>query len=164
MCLTGWRTSELAPPYPEAVAIEPNERAFEIKLARAVAAGETQQAWVAIGTGALRSLTFRSLGRSGYRDLVERRLEAMDVNPSLRLLEQPQYKRRWAGASWETVVASAVREVILDQLEAPELWQDASGRRSSGQSPTLRHAAPRRARLREIARHPHRLSGFRPQR
>ncbi|KQS08324.1 hypothetical protein ASG04_14560 [Curtobacterium sp. Leaf183] len=152
-----WRTyaayglvdAELAPKRPDVVAIEPNERAFEIKLARTVAAGETKTAW------------FERHGRSPlidlpeawpvwYRDLVERRLEAMETNSSLRLLEQPEYKRRWAGASWETLVAGAIREVILDQLEAPELWQDASGRpvvRSVAQlADTLRHDE----RLREL--------------
>ncbi|MDT0208996.1 BREX-2 system adenine-specific DNA-methyltransferase PglX [Curtobacterium sp. BRD11] len=145
----GLAVPELAPAYPELVAIEPNERAFEIKLARAVAAGETETAW------------FDRHGRSPltdlpeswpvwYRDLVERRLEAMDGNSSLRLLEQPEYKRRWAGASWETLVAGAVREEILDQLEAPELWQDASGRPVVRSVAQLADTLRRDERLREL--------------
>ena len=31
-----------------------------------------------------------------YRDLLQRRLDAIESNPHIRLLEKPEYKRRWA--------------------------------------------------------------------
>lgn len=123
----GLADAELAPELGELVPIDANERAFEIRLAREVRAGTTKTAW------------FKRHGRApladlpahwpvAYRELAERRLEAMDSNPALRILEQPEYKRRWAGSSWEDMVKEAVHYAILDRLEGPELWQDASGR------------------------------------
>jgi len=145
----GLADSELAPPLIELVPLEPNERPVEIRLACAVAEGRADSAW------------FERHGRTPltelpahwpepYRDLVERRLQAIEANPSLRLLEQPEYKRRWAGATWNELLAVAVRNAILDRLEAPELWTDPSSRpliRSVAQiADDLRHDE----RLREL--------------
>ncbi|MGK0716484.1 BREX-2 system adenine-specific DNA-methyltransferase PglX [Leucobacter sp. W1153] len=138
----GLADPELAPELPEVLGIDPNQRAFEIRLARAVAEGEATTAWFERHSrGPLTELSGH--WPDWYRDLVERRLTAMETNESLRLLEQPEYKRRWAGAGWETLLASAVADVLLDRLEASELWRDASGRplvRSAAQiADELRH-------------------------
>jgi hypothetical protein len=46
----------------------------------------------------------------------------------IRLLEQPEYKRRWATPSWESQLREAVTVWILDRLEARKLWAGANGR------------------------------------
>ena len=134
----------LAPELSELVPIEPNERPFEIRLARAVEAGTTQTAWFA--RHARTSLIdVPADWPVWYRDLVERRLEATEASASLRILEQPENKRRWATAGWDGLLSEAVKTSLLDRLGATELWHDSVGRpivRSAAQlADELRHDA-----------------------
>lgn len=130
----GLADESLAPPIPHVVPIDANERVMDVSLARAVAAGTDKTAW------------FERHGREPifapnqnwpqwYGDLWQERFIAKQENPALRLLECPEYKRRWAGASWEDLLASAVKDALLDRLEAAELWRDGAGR------PLVRSAA-----------------------
>ncbi|MDF2047774.1 BREX-2 system adenine-specific DNA-methyltransferase PglX [Microbacterium sp. Kw_RZR3] len=130
----GLADESLAPPITQMVPIDANERVMDVGLARAVAAGTEKTAW------------FERHGREPlfapnqnwphwYGDLWQERFIAKQKNPALRLLERPEYKRRWAGASWEDLLASAVKDALLDRLEAAELWRDRAGR------PLVRSAA-----------------------
>lgn len=123
----GLASPELAPALPSVVPIEPNERAFEIGLARAIVSGEAETAWF-VRHNRTPVTTLPESWPDWYRDLVERRLAETQSNPSLRILEQPEFKRRWAGASWDSLLGDAVREALLTRLEAPDLWKDRSGR------------------------------------
>ncbi|WP_219814391.1 BREX-2 system adenine-specific DNA-methyltransferase PglX [Rathayibacter sp. AY2B9] len=137
-----WRTyvayglvgEELAFDRAEAVEIDPNERVFEIRLARELAAGTTQTSWFDRHRRKPLTALPGHLPES-YRDVAERRLAAIETIPFLRLLEQPEYKRRWAVANWEELLVEATQNALLDRLEAAELWRDASGR------PLVRSAA-----------------------
>lgn len=62
-----------------------------------------------------------------YRTLVEKRLALMESDRSIRLLERPEYKRRWAIARWDSQVEEALEGAILDRLENAELWRDYQG-------------------------------------
>ena len=110
-----------------AMPVRPGERTFEIALARRISAGHISSAW------------FTRHGRSmvteipaewpdKYQAVVQRRLDLIENDPMIRLLEQPEYKRRWATPSWESQLREAVTAFILDRLEARELWADANGR------------------------------------
>ncbi|WBC18664.1 BREX-2 system adenine-specific DNA-methyltransferase PglX [Solwaraspora sp. WMMA2080] len=57
-----------------------------------------------------------------YRDLVERRISATAGNRHLQLIERPECKRRWATEGWDKMQAAALRDWLLERLEAPELW------------------------------------------
>ncbi len=57
-----------------------------------------------------------------YRALVQKRLDAIETNPFVRLLERPEYKRRWAGDTWDLKLLRALRDWLLDKLEEPSLW------------------------------------------
>jgi hypothetical protein len=130
----GLADADLAPELRELVPIEPNERAFEIRLARENVAGTTETAWFA--RHGRRPLTeFPLHWPAWYRDLAERRIAAASSDPALRILEQSEYKRRWAGASWDALLADAVKLALLDLLETAELWHDSAGR------PVVRSAA-----------------------
>ena len=59
--------------------------------------------------------------------MVERRLTEIESNPHIRLLERPEYKRRWATTPWETQQTEALRTVALDRLERADLWRDPHG-------------------------------------
>ncbi|WP_449279176.1 BREX-2 system adenine-specific DNA-methyltransferase PglX [Leucobacter sp. GX0328] len=107
--------------------LSPNERAFEIQLARDIASGSAQSTW--FERHSRTPLTaFPEHWPDWYRDLVERRLAATAESRELRLLEQPEYKRRWAGTGWSEMLADAVHTAILDRLESRELWADSAGR------------------------------------
>jgi len=42
-------------------------------------------------------------------------------------LERPEYKRRWAGESWETKLKRALADWLLDKLEEQAFWFTAQG-------------------------------------
>ncbi|GAA4742177.1 BREX-2 system adenine-specific DNA-methyltransferase PglX [Amnibacterium soli] len=138
----GLADPQLSPKVEGLAAIQPNERPFEIGLARAVARGETETAWFN-RHGRLPLTELPEHWSSEYRDLIERRLAAIASNPGLGVLEQPEYKRRWSGVSWEELVNSAVQGALLGRLDSADLWRDASGRplvRSAAQiADELRH-------------------------
>lgn len=124
----------LAPELSELVPVEPNERTFEIRLARAVEAGTMETAWFA-RHGRTSLTEFPTDWPVWYRDLAERRVAATEASAHLRILEQPEHKRRWATASWDGLLAEAVKTALLDRLEVAELWHDSAGR------PVVRSAA-----------------------
>ncbi|KXP14486.1 BREX-2 system adenine-specific DNA-methyltransferase PglX [Tsukamurella pseudospumae] len=97
------------------------ERAFEIALARCAAVGEVDTAWFA-RHGSTPITDIPEKWPAEYRDLVQRRLDEIDSNPFIRLLEKPEYKRRWAGESWDSKLERALRNWLLDHLEDESLW------------------------------------------
>lgn len=103
------------------------ERAFEVALARKVAAGEEETAWFA-RHGSTPITELPSRWPAAYRELVERRLELIASDPSIRLLERPEYKRRWASESWEKRQTAALRDWLLERLEDRRFWFDRQGR------------------------------------
>jgi len=111
------------------------ERAFEIALARKVNAGEEQTAWFT-RHGSTPITEIPQNWPQNYRALVQRRLDAIESNKYIRLLEKPEYKRRWATEPWEKQVERALRGWLLDRLEDRRFWFDSAGRpqvRSVGQ-------------------------------
>lgn len=103
------------------------ERAFEIVLARAMAAGEVETKWFERhGSTPITEIPAR--WPAAYRDLVERRIGLIASNPNIALIEKPEYKRRWALEPWDDMEERALRAWLLDRLEEPACWPvDASG-------------------------------------
>lgn len=97
------------------------ERAFEIALARRVQSGETQTEWFA-RHGSTPITDIPAHWPNEYRELVRKRLDVIETNPFIRLLERPEYKRRWAGDSRDVKLQRALRDWLLDKLEEPTLW------------------------------------------
>jgi Domain of unknown function (DUF7008)/Eco57I restriction-modification methylase len=111
------------------------ERAFEIVLARAVEAGEEETAWF-VRHGSTPITEIPEHWPIAYRELVQRRLDLIASDPSIRLLERPEYKRRWAQEPWEKRQERALRGWLLDRVEDRRFWFDPQGRplpRSVGQ-------------------------------
>lgn len=106
--------------------VQLGERAFEIALARQVAAGAEETAWFE-RHGSKPITELPADWPADYRALVERRLALIESDPNIRLLERPEYKRRWATTPWEVQQTQALREAALDRLERPELWRDEHG-------------------------------------
>ena len=106
------------------------QRAFEIVLARKMAAGETQTTWFE-RHGSTPITELPAEWPDDYRQLVQRRIDLIASDPHIRLIEQPEYKRRWNTEPWDAQLARALREWLLDRLES---YFDFDGRmRESGQ-------------------------------
>ncbi|MCA9195245.1 MAG: BREX-2 system adenine-specific DNA-methyltransferase PglX, partial [Planctomycetales bacterium] len=92
------------------------ERAFEIVLARQIVAGESQSTWFD-RHGATPITKLPDSWPGEYKKIVERRIELIENDSSIRLIEQPEYKRRWNTEPWESQLERALREWLLLRLE-----------------------------------------------
>ncbi|MFN9420951.1 MAG: BREX-2 system adenine-specific DNA-methyltransferase PglX, partial [Pirellula sp.] len=100
----------------ENVPIQQGERAFEIVLARKVKAGDSHTAWFERHSStAITELPAH--WPNEYKRVVERRIELIENDPNIRLIEQPEYKRRWNTEPWESQLERALREWLLLRLE-----------------------------------------------
>jgi hypothetical protein len=97
------------------------ERAFEMVMARRIAAGELETAWFERHRSA--HVTELPLHwPEDYRAVVERRIALIESDPTIGLIERPEYKRRWSSVAWEEMERDALRAWLLDRLEAPRFW------------------------------------------
>ncbi|MBY9075952.1 BREX-2 system adenine-specific DNA-methyltransferase PglX [Nocardioides sp. WL0053] len=107
--------------------VELGHRAFEIALARKVAAGEADDAWFTRHRSKP-TTEIPDHWPGEYRELVQRRLDLLESHPHLTLLERPECKRRWASDPWDVMVREAQEGWLLDRLENEQLWRDSAGR------------------------------------
>jgi hypothetical protein len=115
--LYGLIDEELTFPADQLPELAKGERAFEITLARRIAAGEATSTWFdRHGSTPCPELPDHWPG--GYRQLVDRRLALIDADRAIGLLERPEYKRRWNWAELPDLEAGAQRTWLLDRLEA----------------------------------------------
>lgn len=103
------------------VEVELGERAFEIVLARRVAAGKETSNWFE-RHGSTPTTEIPARWPETYRRVVQRRIELIERDPTLRLLEQPLYKRRWNSPKWADLEQAALRDWLLARLESKALW------------------------------------------
>lgn len=97
------------------------ERAFEILLARKMAAGELETTWF----DRHRSTPTTEIPchwPEAYRQLVERRLKAIESDRDIALVEQPEYKRRWSADTWEERKQRFLQRWLLRRMEDAHYW------------------------------------------
>ena len=99
------------------------ERAFEIAMARQMAAGELQTSWFE-RHGSTPITEIPGHWPESYRALVQRRLDAIRDNPNIALIERPEYKRRWNREPWDDQVHRALKSWLLDRIETAHYWPD----------------------------------------
>ncbi|HEY1068989.1 MAG TPA: BREX-2 system adenine-specific DNA-methyltransferase PglX [Thermomonas sp.] len=99
------------------------ERAFEIVLARRIAAGEVETKWFE-RHGSIPVTEVPAHWPADYRALVERRIALIESHPWIGLLERPEYKRRWNQPGWHELEQAALRGWLLDRLETPRYWPE----------------------------------------
>ncbi|SHJ17331.1 hypothetical protein SAMN05421803_10439 [Nocardiopsis flavescens] len=99
------------------------ERAFEIVLARKIEAGEVTSEWFA-RHGSTPITEIPSSWPEEYRQVVQKRIDAMTSSRAIGMVERPEYKRRWATEGWDSLQDKALRSWLLDRMEARELWFD----------------------------------------
>ena len=105
------------------------ERAFEIMLARQVAAGRAPATWFE-RHGSRPVTEVPSHWPEDYRQVVQRRIDLMERDRNIGLIERPEYKRRWNTPAWEDLERAALRAWLLDRLEEPHLWPATADRPS----------------------------------
>ena len=140
------------------------ERAFEIVLARKMAAGEEETTWFA-RHGSTPITELPAHWPEAYRRLVERRIELIESDLNIGLIERPEYKRRWAAEPWDEQVQAALRALAARpagdaallaragraHVDRPARRARRAPTRTSCRSPAVRRARrrrPRRARRR----------------
>lgn len=105
----------------EPPAVKLGERAFEIVLARRMAAGEEETTWFA-RHGSTPISQVPAHWPAEYRALVERRIARIEQDRTIALIERPEYKRRWKVEPWEDLERAALDAWLLDRLESPTYW------------------------------------------
>jgi hypothetical protein len=127
------------------------ERAFEIALARKMKAGEETTAWFD-RHGSTPITDVPGHLPTDYRDLIQRRLDAIAANPNIRLLEKPEYKRRWAMEPWDKQAEVALRGWLLDRVEDRTLWFNRDNRPTPLSVAQLADILDRDADFRDVLR------------
>ncbi|MCO6693733.1 BREX-2 system adenine-specific DNA-methyltransferase PglX [Streptomyces sp. Vc17.3-30] len=102
------------------------ERAFEIVLARRVAAGEASGEWFK-RHGSTPITEIPSHWPDDYRALVQKRIDVIESNRAIGMIERPEYKRRWATEGWDSMRQKALKSWLLDRIEDRSYWFDANG-------------------------------------
>jgi hypothetical protein len=93
------------------------QRAFEIVLARQIAAGEVETTWFTRHE----STPITELPQylpADYRAVVQRRIDLIESDKNIGLIEKPEYKRRWNTEPWDVQQARALKGWLLDRLES----------------------------------------------
>jgi hypothetical protein len=119
--LTDHEASELKVDAKNVPELNLGERAFEIVLARKMAAGEIETQWFA-RHGSLPITEFPAHWPAEYRRAVERRIEVIAKRRDVALIERPECKRRWSSEPWEKKERTALRSWLLDRCEDRRLW------------------------------------------
>ncbi|MFB6627585.1 BREX-2 system adenine-specific DNA-methyltransferase PglX [Streptomyces sp. NPDC056374] len=97
------------------------ERAFEIVLARKVAAGKADTAWFE-RHGSTPVTEIPARWPDEYKAVVQARIDIINSRKDIALIERPECKRRWASESWEKKEKEALRTWLLDRCEDEKLW------------------------------------------
>ncbi|MCX4794321.1 BREX-2 system adenine-specific DNA-methyltransferase PglX [Streptomyces sp. NBC_01242] len=114
------------PSSPDVPEIALGERAFEIVLARRVAAGEASDEWFK-RHGSTLVTEIPEHWPATYRKVVQKRIDAIESSRAIGMIERPEYKRRWATEGWDVLQQKALRSWLLDRIENREHWFDENG-------------------------------------
>ncbi len=128
--LYGLLDEEVEHPDPPPIAL--GQRAFEIVMARQMAAGELQTTWFERH----RSTPIAEIPQdwpADYRAVVERRIALIAESKWIGLVERPEYKRRWQWQPWEEQEREALRAWLCDRLEDARYWGGPPAIRSTHQ-------------------------------
>ncbi|MFI5866923.1 BREX-2 system adenine-specific DNA-methyltransferase PglX [Streptomyces sp. NPDC051546] len=99
------------------------ERAFEISLARKVAAGIKETVWFD-RHNATPITEIPDHWPADYRAVVQKRIEVIESSRAIEMIERPEYKRRWATEGWDALQEKALRSWLLDRIENRDHWFD----------------------------------------
>ncbi len=112
--------------HPAALEVALGERAFEIVLARRMAAGIETTTWFE-RHGSTPTTEIPARWPEDYRQVVQRRIDLIERDRNIGLIERPEYKRRWNTPSWDSLEQAALRDWLLGRLESPRYWPRLDG-------------------------------------
>ncbi|MFD5140318.1 BREX-2 system adenine-specific DNA-methyltransferase PglX [Streptomyces sp. NPDC058378] len=99
------------------------ERAFEIVLKRKTDASEDETGWFKRHDSTdTATAEIPADWPEAYRAVVQARLDIIESNKDIQLLESPEYKRRWSTEPWQKREAVALRAWLLDAAGRKDLW------------------------------------------
>lgn len=110
------------------------QRAFEIVLARRMAVGEEESSWFT-RHGSTPTKEIPSEWSEEYKKVVQRRIEIIESDRDIGLIERPEYKRRWNTEPWED---QQVRTLLLWLLNRMESYFDLDGRMNDQKAATAK--------------------------
>ncbi|MER7277968.1 BREX-2 system adenine-specific DNA-methyltransferase PglX [Dactylosporangium sp. NPDC000244] len=126
--LYGLLDEDLTAPDDALPELQLGQRGFEIIMARGIADGEPAPEWF-VRHRSQPTATLPEEWTAAYRDVVLKRIAVIESRADLALIERPECKRRWSSTPWEVQEQQALRDWLLDRLEAEELWRGpAAGR------------------------------------
>ncbi|MFE4915284.1 BREX-2 system adenine-specific DNA-methyltransferase PglX [Streptomyces sp. NPDC056652] len=97
------------------------QRAFEIAMRKQAPDDESQNAWFRLHNSHP-TTEIPSEWSDVYKAVIQARLDLIESHADIRLIERPEYKRRWSTEPWEKREAAAVRTWLLDAAERKDLW------------------------------------------
>ncbi|NLU66092.1 BREX-2 system adenine-specific DNA-methyltransferase PglX [Streptomyces sp. HNM0574] len=97
------------------------QRAFEIVLARKVRDGEAETVWFT-RHGSTPITEIPDEWPDAYKAVVQARIDMIESDKDIRLIERPECKRRWSTDPWEKREKAALRTWLLDRCEDRSLW------------------------------------------
>jgi hypothetical protein len=118
--------AELVAPADSVPGLELGERAFEIVMARQMAAGKLDTQWFT-RHGSTPVTEIPAHWPVEYKKVVQARIEFIGQDRNVGLIERPEFKRRWQTRSWEAKEQARLKAWLLDRCEKRELWFDESG-------------------------------------
>ncbi|MET8346490.1 BREX-2 system adenine-specific DNA-methyltransferase PglX [Streptomyces microflavus] len=101
----------------------PGQRAFEIVLARKMQRGEVSTKWFS-HHGYTPVTEIPTQWPPAYREIVQRRIDIIESNQAIGMIERPEYKRRWVTEGWEALQQKALRSWLLDRIGKRGHWFD----------------------------------------
>lgn len=107
--------------------LELGTRAFEMAAARQVSLGNVPETTWFARHGSTPVTALPATWPGEYGKLVERRMEIIQQDAFITLLERSEYKRRWALPTWEDREQDALNCFVLDRFEDANLWRDGQG-------------------------------------
>jgi hypothetical protein len=99
------------------------ERAFEIVMARKMAAGELETTWFA-RHGSTPITELPGHWPEDYKQVVQRRVALIESHPWISLVEKPEYKRRWNEPGWDELEEEALHSWLANRLESRTYWPE----------------------------------------
>ena len=98
-------------------------RAFEIVLARNIAAGVIESKWFSwLGITPITEIPLA--WSQHYREIVEKRIKLIGENQSIGLIESCMCKRRWEGTPWADRAHQALYSWLCDRIEGRRYWPE----------------------------------------
>ncbi len=117
---------DLRAPESDVPELAPGQRAFEFVLARRAKEGTASTDWFR-RHNITASIHFPEDWPSTYREVVQKRIHAIESSRAIGMVERPEYKRRWATEGWDVLQEKALRSWLLDRMEKRDHWFDENG-------------------------------------